>query len=117
MAGKYVEFDTQLNGNLHITLLPEAREDVQEIASSQELTADNKLAEVIEWHLGEGWSFISPEDIGALTDAPILSDDIDYDEYGKVRHVGAVYWYSEYEVKDPVAQLLENGFVDFAQVK
>lgn len=116
MAGKYVEFDTQANGKLHITLLPEAREDVQEIAFSQELTADNKLAEVIEWHIGNGWSFVDPEDIGALTEAPILSDDVDYDDQGKAK-VGVVYWYPEYEVTDPVAQLLENGFVDFTQVK
>lgn len=114
MAGKYVEFDTQTNGNLHITLLPEAREDVQEIAS-QQLTSDNKLAEVIEWHIGNGWSFVDPADIGALTEAPILSEDIDYDDHGNVQHVGAVYWYSEYEVKDPVAQLIENGFVDFTR--
>lgn len=113
MAGKYVEFDKQANGNLHIILLPEAREDVQEIASSQQLTADNKLAEVIEWHLGNSWTFVSPEDIGALTEAPILSEGIDYDNHGKVQHVGVVYWYPEYEVKDPVEQLLENGFVDF----
>lgn len=116
MSGKYVEFNIQENGNLHITLLPEAREDVQEIASSQELTADNKLAEVIEWHLGNGWSFVPPEDAGALTDAPILSDDIEYNDQGKAT-VGTVYWYPEYEVKDPVAQLLENGFVDFTQAK
>ena len=34
-----------------------------------------------------------PEDIGALTDAPILSDDIEYDDEGEVVRVGAVYWY------------------------
>ncbi len=63
MARKYVEFDKLANGKLHIILIPEAKEDVQEIASSQELTADNKLAEVIEWHIGNGWSFVDPEDM------------------------------------------------------
>jgi len=115
MAGKYVEFDTQANGNLHVTLFPEAREDVQEISSSQHLTSDNKLAEVIEWHIGNGWTLVEPGDVGALTDAPILSEDINYDDHGNVQHVGVVYWYPEYEVKDPVAQLLENGFVDFTR--
>ncbi len=47
MAGKYVELDTQANGNLRITLLTEAREEVQEITSSQQ-TADAELTEVIE---------------------------------------------------------------------
>ncbi len=116
MAGKYVDFDTT-NGNLHITLLPEAREDVQEIASSQQLTSDNKLAEVIEWHIGNGWSFVSPEDVSALTDAPILSDDIEYGNNGQVQRVGVVYWYQEYEIHDPIEQLLKHGFVDFTQVK
>jgi len=116
MAGKYVELDKQVNGDLRITLLPEAREDVQEISSSQQLSADAKLAETIEWHLGEGWSFVNPEDIGALTEAPILSEDVDYDNRGQAK-VGVVFWYPEYEVKDPVEQLLENGFVDFTQVK
>ena len=117
MAGKYVELDKQVNGDLRITLLPEAREDVQEIAASEQSSADAKLAEIIEWHLGEGWSFVPPEDIGALTEAPILSDDIDLDEQGKVQHVGVVYWFPGYEVKDPIAQLLEDGYVDFTQVK
>lgn len=115
MAGKYVEFDTQANGNLRITLISESREDVQEIASLRELTADGKLHEVIEWQLANGWTLVPAEDIGALTEAPILSEDIDYDDHGNVQHVGVVYWYPEYEVKDPVAQLLENGFVDFTQ--
>jgi len=48
MAGKYTEFEKQANGNIRIALLPEAREDVREIAS-KELDADNKLAQVIEW--------------------------------------------------------------------
>lgn len=114
MAGKYTEFDKQANGNLRITLLEEARDDVQEIAASQELDADNKLAQVIEWQLSNGWSMLRPEDVGALTDAPILSEDVDTDAQGKVRSVGTVYWYPSYDVRDPVAQLLQNGYVDFA---
>lgn len=115
MAGKYVEFDILTDGNLHITLLTEAREDVQEIPSSQTMDADNKLAEIIHWQLANGWTFLSPEDAGALTDSPILSEDVNYDDHGNAQHVGIVYWYPEYQVKDPVAQLLENGFVDFTR--
>lgn len=60
MAGKYTEFEKQANGNLHIVLLPEAREDVQEIAS-QEIDADSRLSEVIEWQLANGWSLVQPK--------------------------------------------------------
>ncbi len=115
MAGKYTEFEKQAGG-VYIVLLPEAREDVQAIAEA-ELDADSKLSEVIEWQLGNGWSWVRPEEIGALTDAPILSDDIEYDDEGEVVRVGAVYWYPRYDVADPVAQLLANGSVEFERVQ
>jgi hypothetical protein len=102
MAGKYTEFEKQANGNIRIALLPEARDDVQEIAS-KELTADSKLAQVIEWQLSNGWSMVQPEDVGALTDAPILTEEIDTDTQGNVLKVGTVYWYPQYDVSDPVA--------------
>ena len=57
-----------------------------------------------------------PEEIGALTDAPILSDDIEYDDEGEVVRVGVVYWYPQYDVADPVAQLLASGSVEFERV-
>jgi hypothetical protein len=95
-------------------LLPEAQEDVQEI-TSRDIDADGRLAEVIEWQLANGWSLVRPEDIGALTGAPILSEDLDTDDHGHVRNVGQVYWYPEYDVRDPVAQLLEHGYVEFVR--
>ncbi len=115
MAGKYTEFEKHANG-VRIILLPEAREDVQAIAAA-DLDADSKLGEVIEWQLGNGWSWVRPEENGALTDAPILSDDIEYNDHGDVVSVGAVYWYPRYEVSDPVAQLLTDGSVDFVRVE
>lgn len=87
---------------------------MEEIAA-KEITADSKLAETIDWQLGNGWSFVRPEDIAALTDAPIITDDIDTDDQGNVLKVGKVYWYPQYDVRDPVAQLLENGYIDFVR--
>ena len=117
MAGKYVEFDILGNGNLHITLLAEAHEDVQEISSSPTMDADNKLAEVLHWQLANGWTFLSPEDAGGLTDSPILSQDVEVDGQGKIEKVGIVYWYPQYDVYDPVARLLEDGFLDFERAE
>lgn len=116
MSGKYTEFEKQPNGNLRIVLLEEERESVEEIVA-QEITADSKLAQAIEWQLGNGWSFVRPEDIGALTEAPILTEEIEEDNQGNVLKVGTVYWYPQYDVSDPVAKLLENGYVDFVCVK
>jgi hypothetical protein len=63
---------------------------------------------------------VRPEDAGALTEAPIVTEDIDTedidtDNQGNVLHVGTVYWYPQYNVSDPVAKLLENGYVDFVR--
>lgn len=116
MSGKYTEFETLPNGNLCIRLLEEERASVEEIAA-QDLTADGKLAQVIEWQLSNGWEFVRPEDIGALTEAPILTEEIDTDDRGTVLSVGTVYWYPQYDVSDPVAKLLENGYVDFERGK
>jgi len=52
-----------------------------------------------------------------LTDAPILSDDIEYDDEGEVVRVGTVYWFPQYDVVDPVAQLLTSGYVEFERVQ
>jgi hypothetical protein len=112
MSRKYTEFEKQANGNVRIVLLQEAKDDVQEIAS-QEVDADSKLSETIEWQLCNGWSLVRPEEIGALTDAPILSEEIEHDDQGNVLKVGMVYWYPQYEVLDPVEQLLENGYIEF----
>jgi hypothetical protein len=60
---------------------------------------------------------LRPEDIGALTEAPILTEDLETDHEGNVRHVGVVYWYPQYQVFDPVAQLLQNGCVDFERAE
>jgi hypothetical protein len=114
MSGKYTDFEKLADGNLRIALREEARQDVQEIAD-QELDADSELAEVIEWQLSNGWSLLRPEDIGALTDAPILSEELDADEQGNILSVGTVYWYPQYDVTDPVTQLLHNGYVDFVR--
>jgi hypothetical protein len=109
---KYVDFEKQANGDLRIILQPETREDVEDIAV-QEWTADQKLSEVIEYQLGNGWSWVNPEAIASLTDAPILSEQVETDDDGTVTHVGEVYWYPQYEVTDPVQQLLRDGFVVF----
>jgi hypothetical protein len=49
MAGKYTEFHRLPDGTLRITLLPEAREEVEALVDDQSLDGDTRLAEVIEW--------------------------------------------------------------------
>ena len=63
------------------------------------------LCALLEDHLCNGWEMVPPEDIGALTAAPILSDEIRRDEEGRVMEVGRVFWYPDYAVRDEIEEL------------
>jgi len=56
--------------------------------------------------------WIQPEEIGALTDAPIFGH-VDRDDQGKVVNVGHVWWYPDYMVSDPIEELATKGTVTF----
>jgi len=67
--------------------------------------------------------FIRPENIGALTDAPILTDDADYSDEamlagGPVPAEGAnVWWFPDYAVCDPWEELKNRGRVVFTKAE
>ena len=65
-----------------------------------------------DW-LCNGWEFIRPEEIGALTSAPILSDDAKRNDQGELTDVGNVYWFSDYAVTCEIEELLAKGQVAF----
>lgn len=104
-----VEFSVE-NGQLHIRLDPDAREEVEELL---EKPVDQAFSELIEWHLSNGWTLLDPGDVGALTESPILSQDVQWDEDGNILSVGRVYWFPEYQVKSEIQELLEHGEVVF----
>lgn len=66
-----------------------------------------------------GWSpngrlyLVAPEDIGALTDSPIFADRMDHDDTGRVREVGNVWWFPNYQVENFAEKLLAEGSVCF----
>lgn len=46
---------------------------------------------LLEDAFGDGWQEIHPAEIGALTEALIISDDVEYDDYGNITHLGDAY--------------------------
>ncbi len=109
------EFTKLENGNLKIALTEEGEIERDEIQSGQWSVSDamKDIAGWIECELGNGWDWLRPEEIGALTEAPILSDDVERDDNGDLTYVGRVYWYPQYEVSDPLEKLLRDGSVIF----
>jgi hypothetical protein len=60
-------------------------------------------------------ALIPPENIGALTDAPILAEaEYPNDGSGPVPYDDApVYWFPDYAIRDPWEELKNKGRVEF----
>ena len=56
---------------------------------------------------------VLPEWIGALTSAPIVTDDMTIEDNGTVVVLGQVWWFPDYAVIDPVETLVNKGKVIF----
>jgi hypothetical protein len=110
MSSELVTFEKTLSG-LRVRLTPEGRAllSLYDLELSKYRLPD--FGDIIEYQLCNGWDWLHPEDIGALVgeEAPILSDDVTQDEHGNIVHVGDVFWYSEYQVHDPVIELQRHG--------
>ena len=75
------------------------------------------LDDILEYtgHLGNGWDRILPEEIGALTDSPIFSEECERGDQGDLIQVGVVWWYPNYMITDFVETLVTEGFIQFTR--
>jgi hypothetical protein len=99
---RFLAFEETPRG-LVITLTPEGE---AEIRDNPEIGVEYLL----EFQICNGWEYITPEEIGALTDATLLSNSADRDDQGKLLKIGAVYSnIGYYQMEDDVARLLRRG--------
>jgi hypothetical protein len=114
----YVEIVKSEDG-IALKLTPEGREELSSyrIPEGWSHSPDRLLADMLEDHLCNGWEFIQPEEIGALTSSPILSDSAERDDFGKLLKVDQVYWFPDYAVRSELDELYENGEVFFPAAK
>lgn len=112
---KYTEFDILPGGNLRISLTEEGKQERDDIQSGKFYAGDYKrdIGYWTEYQLGNGWEFLRPEEIGALTDAPILAENVKRREDGEYIGVAWVFWYPDYAIRNPVDVLLRDGSVEF----
>ena len=79
----------------------------------EESSKGDVIYDLLEDFIGEGWEWVAPEDIGALTDAPIITDPNGYEVISQVDsdevYYYYVYWYPNYMVQSPVEDLIEKG--------
>jgi hypothetical protein len=62
------------------------------------------LLDLLEDWLCNGWEWVKPEDIGALTSAPILRSPR-----------GTLYWFPAYAITCEIEEMLANGEVVFSR--
>lgn len=108
----YISFVKKKN-SLELVPNPDGIEEARSLLNDDHTSSDDKLLQMIEFQIGNGWSWLSPSDIGAMTSAPIISDEVFQNDHGDIVLVGRVYWHSNYAVEDPIARFAEGKSVTF----
>ena len=107
--GYYLTADLNDAGDLVWSLTDEGRTELADLRESHPDAGDDWLFfELAEDFLANGWEAIPPEDVGALTDATIISDECERTDAGDVVRVGRAWWDANYAVRSTVGEL-ENG--------
>jgi hypothetical protein len=115
--GYYVDLQKTGSGDLRIVLTENGRANFETIEEERDSHGINvALFALLEDHLCNGWEMVPPEDLGALTAAPILSDEIVRDEQGRLVEAGRVYWYPDYAVRDEIEEIRTKSAIVFQGV-
>lgn len=112
--GNYV--DLYVNENYSLTMKVVDADAIKDLLFEQtvDVNTDQALWLLMEDHLCNGFDWISPEEIGALTSSPIFSNSVVCDpEDNHIVECDYVWWYPQYEVYSPVEELLKHGEVTF----
>lgn len=110
-----MEFNKTGRGNLEIVAEDGDKEALQDLLDKCTHKDHGFLADLLEY---TGWSGnghlyqVQPEWIGALTDAPILTDDMIFGDDGS-EVVGNVWWFPNYQVESFAETLIRDGRVVF----
>ena len=110
--GTYVDFEKIANDRLRISLADEGRHAIDEFERIRDRCGvDAAIRELLDDHLCNGWEEVFPEEIGTLTSAMLLSDDVERDDEGQVTRIRRVYFNPCYAVMDEIQELRERSYV------
>lgn len=111
-----MKFEIKPNGNL---LISAEAQDKEMLTEMKERNGDNDLAFLTDLLEETGWEpngqllAVQPEDLGALTEAPILTNDRTIEDDGTVTVPGKVWWFPDYMVINFADELIDQGFTEF----
>ena len=112
-----MDLEKAADGNLHIHLHRGGRRhfaDIREQRDAFGITPRSTLFWRID--LCNGWEMVPPEDIGAMTAAPISPTRSPGTTTGAATEAGRVYWYPDYQVRDEIKELREHLILVFQGV-
>lgn len=103
------------NGNLRILADAADREALAEIYADPEKGYPEAESLAREALRELGFEFVLPEWIGALTNAPIVSDCVEFTDHSEpyCPEDARVWWFPAYEITDPWETLRDTGEVIF----
>lgn len=90
-------------GNLYLKPTRAGITEAREIVAKRRYGTDDALKFLLVEYLQDGWEWVRPERIGALTSGPIITDE----DYRNVKG-SRVYWHERYQVDDPI-EMFANG--------
>jgi len=107
MKTRYLTFKVSDNG-LYLAPTKEGTAEAKEMLERQPRRGSiSEQGDMLEEAMGNGWDYVNPEDVGALTDATIISNDGFIADDGKwYAHPHAkravVFAHMNYAVEDPI---------------
>ena len=110
--GRYISIWKLPNGNILTKATKEAREEFGRFGKElKNKPTDEALQDLFEYLTCNGWNWVPPEQIGALTSSPILTNDGFWTQNGEdFIVVGKVWWSPNYAVVDEVEKIFRGGF-------
>jgi hypothetical protein len=106
-----ITFLVDTDGDLQIIPDPEFTEE--NFGYLREMPTTQALCEIFEGYTCNGWDCIQPEEIGALTSAPILSSDVSRNDDGEIVDYANLFYHERYAIEDPIDMLLKGETVIF----
>jgi hypothetical protein len=112
--GRYINLRQQ-GYNLRLVPTKEGRREARHLMN-RGVGSDRALIELLEDHLGNGWDILAPEEIGALTEAPIVaeSDEIFRNDRNEVVLAGKIYYFDKYAILDEIEEFAKGKSVMFS---
>ena len=108
----------RIDDRLRLTLTTEGHEELQcRLDEGESIETDSVLYDLLEWHLANGWDWVQPVEVGALTSAPLITESWTCDEDGFLLSISELFWFADYQIRSPVRELFDSGYVDFQRAE